>query len=128
MRTRQHHWNRLLLAAREEVQATLAALPPPVRERARSLPVSYENKPDPELVRDGLEPDLLGLFVGESFPDEVTGNDPLPAQILLYLDNLWDYAAHHAPTYREEVRRTYLHELGHYLGLDEDQLSARDLD
>ena len=116
------------MAAREEVKATLDALPPPLRARAAVVPVSYEGKPDPELVRDGLEPDLLGLFVGESFPDEVAGNEPLPAQILLFLDNLWDHAAHHAPTYREEVRRTYLHELGHYLGLDEDQLAARDLD
>jgi predicted Zn-dependent protease with MMP-like domain len=33
-----------------------------------------------------------------------------------------------AATFREEVRRTYLHELGHYLGLDEDDLADRDLD
>jgi len=30
--------------------------------------------------------------------------------------------------YREEVRVTYLHELGHYLGWDEDDLTARGLD
>jgi predicted Zn-dependent protease with MMP-like domain len=31
-------------------------------------------------------------------------------------------------TFQEEVRRTYLHELGHYLGLDEEALAERDLD
>ena len=30
--------------------------------------------------------------------------------------------------FREEVRLTYLHELGHYLGWDEDELTARGLD
>ena len=27
--------------------------------------------------------------------------------------------------FREEVRITYLHELGHYLGLEEDEIEAR---
>ncbi len=30
--------------------------------------------------------------------------------------------------YRAEVRTTYLHELGHYLGLDEDELTQRGLE
>jgi len=30
--------------------------------------------------------------------------------------------------FREEVERTYLHELGHYLGWDEDDVAARGLD
>ena len=30
--------------------------------------------------------------------------------------------------YREEVHRTYLHELGHYLGLNEDELTDRGLE
>jgi predicted Zn-dependent protease with MMP-like domain len=30
--------------------------------------------------------------------------------------------------FRDEVRLTYLHELGHYLGWDEDELAARGLD
>jgi predicted Zn-dependent protease with MMP-like domain len=30
--------------------------------------------------------------------------------------------------FRAEARLTFLHELGHYLGWDEDQVSARGLD
>ncbi len=121
-------WSRLCGAAQQEVTALLRALPAPLRERAASLPVTYEPHPPPALVEDGLDPDLLGLFHGEAFPDGVVGGDPLPAHITLYLDNLWDYAQGDSEIFREEVRRTYLHELGHYLGLDEDDLAARDLD
>ena len=106
----------------------LRALPAPLRSRATALPVTFEPVPPPELVDEGLDPDLLGLFNGESFPEGVVGGDPLPAHITLYLENLWDYADGDAATFREEVRRTYLHELGHYLGLDEDDLADRDLD
>lgn len=127
-RSSQHAWKRICRAAQEEVEQTLRALPPPVRAKATRIPVVFEPCPSPELAADGIEPDTLGLFVGEAFPDAYAGADELPAQIILYLDNLWDYARHDPAVYREEVRRTLLHELGHYLGLDEDDLQARDLD
>ena len=53
---------------------------------------------------------------------------PAPTEIILYMENIWEYAGRRSPDFREEVRRTYLHELGHYLGLDEDDLFDRDLD
>ena len=53
---------------------------------------------------------------------------PMPSQIILYLDNIWDEADSDEETFLEEVRTTFLHELGHYLGLDEDGLFDRGLD
>jgi len=44
------------------------------------------------------------------------------------LDNIWDEAQDSGRSYREELRRTLLHELGHYLGLEEDDLAVRDVD
>jgi len=44
------------------------------------------------------------------------------------LENILEEAEDAGTTFEEEVRRTYLHELGHYLGLDEAALAARDLD
>ena len=52
----------------------------------------------------------------------------VPPQILLFLANLWDYADGDEALFREEVRTTYLHELGHYLGLDELDLEERGLE
>ena len=118
-------WPRLLDIAQAEVAATLRALPADLREQARTVPVIYEPLPGAALLADGWEPDLLGLFVGVPYAQE--GLAPCPQQILLFLENLWAEAAHHEPSFREEVRKTYLHELGHYLGLDEEELDERGL-
>ena len=113
--------------AQSEVVQTLEQLPEPLRERARDLPVTYEAEPSPALQSDGIEPDTLGLFVGEEYAELGQTLSPMPAQIILFLDNLWDFAEEDVEVYREEVRATYLHELGHYLGLDELDLDDRGL-
>lgn len=112
--------------ALSEVEATLAALPAPLRERAEKLPVTFEDVPNTGLQADGIEADTLGLFTGAEFTEE--GTVPLPPQIILFLGNLWDFAGSDEEIFREEVHTTYLHELGHYLGLDEDALTERGLE
>jgi len=109
-----------------EVEATLVALPKPLRERAEKLPVTFERQPNAGLQADGIEADTLGLFTGPEFADE--GQVPMPPQIILFLENLWDFAEGDEEIFREEVRTTFLHELGHYLGLDEDELTERGLE
>ena len=111
-----------------EVEATLAELPRALREQARQLPVTFERQPNRALLADGIAPDTLGLFVGPEFADEGHSASPLPPQIILFLDNLWDQAEADEEVFREEVHTTYLHELGHYLGLNEDELTERGLE
>ena len=43
------------------------------------------------------------------------------------LAELWDYCGEDLPTFDEEVRITYIHEFGHFLGLDESELESRGL-
>ena len=121
-------WPKLQRLALEEVETTLAELPVPLRERAQALPVTFEQRPNPAHCRDGIEPDTLGLFVGEDFADEGTTSLPLPAQIILFLENIWEAAQGDEEIFREEVHTTFMHELGHYLGLDEDGLIERGLE
>ena len=121
-------WQQLHALALEEVEATLASLPAPLRERAQPLPVTFERRPNAAQRRDGIEPDTLGLFVGPEFADEESSALPLPPQIILFLENLWDLAEADEEIFRDEVHTTYLHELGHYLGLDEDDLFDRGLE
>ena len=109
-----------------EVDATLAALPAPLREQAQKLPVTFERRPNRALQADGIEPDTLGLFVGPDFADE--GAVPLPPQIILFLENIRELAEDDEEIFRDEVHTTFLHELGHYLGLDEDELTERGLE
>jgi predicted Zn-dependent protease with MMP-like domain len=119
-------WKKLEALALAEVEATLEALPAPLRERARKLPVTFERRPNRALEADGIEPDALGLFVGPEFAEEEAV--PMPPQIILFLDNLWDFAEEDEEIFCDEVHTTYLHELGHYLGLDEDDLTERGLE
>jgi len=121
-------WKQLRALAAEEVEATLSALPAPLRERAAALPVTFEPRPNEDQCQDGIEPDTLGLFVGPEFAYEETTTFPLPPQIILFLENLWEMAEEDEEFFREEVHTTYLHELGHYLGLDEDDLFDRGLE
>lgn len=121
-------WNQLKQLAQAEVDATLAELPAPLRERAAALPVTLERVPHADFVAEGIEADSLGLFTGPAFGEEEHAASPVPPQIILFLENLWDYAAGDKEIYLEEVHTTYLHELGHYLGLDEDDLTERGLD
>src|ERR1051326_4867315 len=121
-------WNRLKSLALQEVEATLAELPAPLRERAQALPVTFERRPNAAQRRDGIEADTLGLFVGPDFADEGSALLPLPPQIILFLANIWNQAEANEEWFREEVHTTFLHEMGHYLGLDEDGLIERGLE
>lgn len=121
-------WRHLHTLAQQEVAATLVELPAPLREKAQPLPVTFERRPNAAHRRDGIEPDTLGLFVGPEFAYEESSALPLPPQIILFLENLWEQAESDEEVFREEVRTTYLHELGHYLGLDEDDLFDRGLE
>lgn len=124
----QRHWKRLQQTALQELDAVVKRLPPDLKNKARLIPVTLESQPGKDLVDDGVEIDTLGLYVGEPYSENESGIENVPPQILLFLDNIWEYAGHDTAAYREEVRITYLHELGHYLGLDEDDLGRRDLD
>lgn len=111
-----------------EVRRSLQSLPAELRQASEETPCVYEPHPNPELQAEGVERDILGLFVGEAFPDSGQEQLPLPPQIFLFLENIWDYADHNMENYRQEVGITYLHELGHYLGLDEEELEKRGMD
>ena len=119
---------RLSALAHQVVAAAQRRLPPAVRAAAERIPVCHEPHPNATLRAEGCEPDILGMFVGHEHQGELTEGAPLPPQILLFLENIWDYAEGDETAYRDEVRLTYLHELGHYFGWDEDEIAARGLE
>jgi len=119
-------WEKLHALAVAEVEATLAELPAPLHEQARKLPVTFERRPNREFVADGIETDTLGLFVGPEFAQEDAV--PMPPQVILFLENIWDLAEGDEEFFCDEIHTTLLHELGHYLGLDEDDLTERGLE
>ena len=117
----------MLAAGADEVTAVLQALPQDVKCRAEAVPIVFEKQPSRALIAEGIEEDTLGLFMGPSSLDD-PGASPLPAQIILFLENIWDAAGGEERPFRKEIRKTLLHELGHSLGWDESELEARHLE
>jgi predicted Zn-dependent protease with MMP-like domain len=109
--------------AEDEVAMIVKVLPEDVKEQAESCPVSYEGKPTSD---DDLDDDILGLFEGASLAEE-PAPDAMP-RIRIFLENLWEYTERDEQDFRDEVGTTYLHELGHYLGWDEDEIAERGLE
>ncbi len=115
---------RLEALAQRVIRVTWHRLPERIKQAARPCRV------ETAWVRDCLDAgeklpadDLLGLFEGASLADPVPDSAASLPRIRLFLDNLWDYAEGDLAVFREEVRVTLLHELGHYLGLDEEQVA-----
>src|SRR5438105_145491 len=96
----------------------LAELPAAVRERLGNVAILIEDDAPSD------NPDLMGLFVGISYDE---GDPMLPNEIILYKNNI-EWEAGSDERVREEIRITLLHEIGHFLGLDEDDLADRGLD
>lgn len=112
--------------ADEELKALIKILPDDIRAAAAKVPVSMEENPGHGAFDEELEGDELGLFEGPSAMEEA---DPaeLP-RIRLFLTNIWDWVAKDEQDFRDEVGTTFLHELGHYLGWDEDEVNERGLE
>jgi len=101
----------------------IAKLPPEFRAALEHAPVIVEPMPTLEIVGDDpsqTPPDLLGLFTGASrLEAQEEGAAELPPTIHLFQRNLERECVDQSELV-EQIEVTLLHELGHYLGFDED--------
>jgi len=110
-------WDRLLATAQKAVERTMAELPPEVAAEARQVPVLFEEECEDD-------PEILGHY-GHFEPREISdANGP----IVLYLRAIELFCVEEGEDFAEQVRITYLHELGHHIGMDEDDLEERGLE
>jgi len=107
------------------VEKAVSDLPEKVREKLEEIPVLVQPLPRPEMLNEEsppLSPDLLGLFVGRHiFAQLPTAVPGAPGAIFLFRKNLLRACADRDELERE-VRVTVQHEVGHLMGLDEDEL------
>ena len=106
------------------VEETLDSLPQEFRIRIRNVAVLVEDLPrNQRSLKPGQQGRLLlGVFYGvpttkKSIFDLPSG----PDHIVLYQKNIEAVCSSEAEV-REQIRLTVIHELGHYFGLDEEQL------
>jgi predicted Zn-dependent protease with MMP-like domain len=106
--------------------ATLHELPEKIRTHLERVPILIDDVPSEEIIEDGWDPRILGLFQGTPMPDD-GGLSPSVTNILLFRKNL-ERSATDEKHLADEIRITVLHETAHYFGLDEDDLVALGLD
>lgn len=104
-------------------EETLDSLPAELREKLNNVAILAEPRPARALVAEGLDPRLMGLFDGPTLIESA----PLPVRILLFQRNI-EAVCTSCEEVRGEIAKTLLHEIGHYLGLDEEDLFVRGLD
>ncbi len=112
--------------ADEELKSLVKILPADVQAAAKKVVISLEEQPGQGSADEELEGDELGLFEGPTAQDE-DGSGETP-RIRLFLMNLWEDTGEEEHDYRDEVGTTFLHELGHYLGWDEEEVAERGLE
>ena len=103
-----------------EVARAREKLPEPFRAHLDQVMVVIENVPPDSMVQaePGLDPETLGLFEGVPLGE---GTDAeLPPRIFLFQRNLERYCTHSELVV--EIAVTLYHELGHYLGLEEEEV------
>jgi predicted Zn-dependent protease with MMP-like domain/Flp pilus assembly protein TadD len=114
------------------VEDALAELPESVRHYLENVAITVEDLPsDADLLGSDppLSPGILGLFRGAPYGQKAS-MDPwshFPSSIVVYQRNLERYARSRNELV-QEIRTTLIHEVGHFLGLDEDELYQRGLD
>jgi predicted Zn-dependent protease with MMP-like domain len=109
-------WGQLRARAERALAATIADLPPEIAAEARQVPCLFQ-----PICED--DPELLGSY-GHFTPGTVS---PANGPIILYLETIADYCEDECTDFEEEVRVTFLHELGHHFGWDEGDLEERGL-
>jgi predicted Zn-dependent protease with MMP-like domain len=103
--------------------AALASLPGHIRSYVERCPILIEDLPDGELVSEGeLSPQILGLFQGVPATDPDAEATRLDIdRIVLFKRNLEKVAGDHEELV-EQIQITVKHEIGHFLGLDEEDV------
>ena len=113
----------------EAVADAIAGLPAHAKPHLANVIINVEPLPSDEEIREGLSPAILGVFHGTPVDERspLEAGDHHTARITLYQKNLERFATTRDELL-EEIRVTVLHEVGHLLGLDEDELYERGLD
>lgn len=107
-------------------------LPDKLHPHLKDVTIVVQDLPDRSLLVDdageAITPAILGLFLGRSLRERSVFDPPdLPPTIFIYQRNL-ERICRTREELLHEISLTLYHELGHYLGLEEDELEARGLE
>lgn len=111
-----------------EIDTVLGTLPADRRARLANVRIEIADFPDPadlSAVKPPFPPTILGLYRGPVGKAHVAPSET--SSIVLYRKNL-ARAVKTRVELSEQIRDTLLHEIGHFEGLDEDDLRRRGME
>ena len=112
-----------LLTFEDVVAEVLDSLPPEIAARVENVDVVVEDEPPEEYIRSlPRGHSLLGHYHGVPLTKRGTSyGGVLPDKISIYRGPI---LRHHRSTeaIRTQIRKTLIHEIGHYFGIEEDRL------
>ena len=97
------------------VAKVLASLPEEFQSRLENVVVLIEDEPPEDI------PDTLGLYEGVPLIERTLDDIGLPDRITLFKGSI-ERSCHTMDEVEDEVRTTVLHEVGHFFGLEEEQM------
>ena len=124
-----------LRIAEEEFESVLEAamtnLPDEIARSSSEVAIVPQPYPTREILEEGgsvLAPDLLGLYTGIPLPERSSFDSMTPPDVIRVFQRNLEIATKSPEQLREEIRVTLIHELGHYLGLEEDDMERLGID
>jgi len=100
------------------VEEALIDLPEAFRQRLANVAIIVEDLPPSGMENRGL---LLGLFHGVPRTEKSVFYSTPPDHIYLYQKSI-EAISRSEEDVRRQIRATLLHEVGHYFGLNEEEL------
>jgi len=104
------------------VRRAYRQVPPPMRQALENVDVVIEEWPGPDEIAllEG-EGTLFGLYTGVPLTEREGGDPLLPDRIVIYRQPILRNCSSRGDAERE-IRVTLWHEVGHYLGMGEEDL------
>ena len=101
----------------------LANLPRSIREAVENVPILIHELPEEDLLdAENVSPTILGLFIGVPRTEAALTEQARDVnRVILFKKNLEKMCRTRAELV-EQIQTTLQHEIGHYLGLDDDDL------
>ncbi len=102
----------------------LASLPQRFARRLENVAIAVEEEPTAEdlvSAEDDADSELVGIYRGIALTERGHDMPLLPDEIAIFRGPI-NRIARTRDEAVEEVRQTLIHELGHYFGLDDDEL------
>lgn len=116
----------------DAVQEALDSMPPQFMDALDNVAIMVQDEPADYQLEEyaasetapapGAPGELLGLYEGVALPDRADGYEMDTPDIITIFKGAHERLFSSREQVVSEVRKTVIHEIGHYFGLDDDRL------